>query len=76
MPYLPSIALLAFGLVLLGVLMVRLVVGLRRLNRTTTMVVANTKTNVGLLRARAAAVRVGIAQRTGAITNRPYAPRE
>lgn len=65
MPYVPAIALLVVGLVLLGVLAVRLVKGLRRFNRTVNMVVANTKDSVGLLRARAAAVRVAITQRTG-----------
>lgn len=65
MPYLPTFILLAVGVVLLAVLLIRLTGGLRRFNRTTNMVVTNTKERVGLLRARAAAVRVAFAQRNG-----------
>lgn len=63
MPYIPTFVLLAVGVVLLAVLVIRLAKGLRRFNRTTSMVVTNTKERVGLLRARAAAVRVAFAQR-------------
>ena len=65
MPYIPTFVLLAVGLVLLAVLVIRLARGLRRFNQTTNMVVTNTKEKVGLLRARAAGVRVAFAQRKG-----------
>lgn len=65
MPYIPTFVLLAVGVVLLAVLVIRLAMVLRRFNQTTSMVVTNTKERVGLLRARAVAVRVAFAQRKG-----------
>lgn len=62
-PYLPAIVVLALGLVLLGLLLVQPARGLRRFRRTTNIVVADVRDNVGLLRARVAGLRVALAQR-------------
>ncbi|HKS45631.1 MAG TPA: bacteriophage holin [Amycolatopsis sp.] len=63
MSYLPSIALAVLGLGVLGVLAVRMARGLRRFRSTLSMVVTNTNDRTGLIRARAAGVRVAIDQR-------------
>ncbi|GAA3569791.1 hypothetical protein GCM10022222_62400 [Amycolatopsis ultiminotia] len=63
MPYLPTYVLLAVGLLLLVVLLVRTIGVLRRLRRTVSMVSAAAHDRTGLLRARSAALRVAVAQR-------------
>ncbi|MGH3435003.1 MAG: bacteriophage holin [Sciscionella sp.] len=63
MPYLPSIVIAAAGLLLLLVLVVRLVVVLRRFTAVRSLVTAHVAGNVGLVKARSAAVRVAIAER-------------
>ena len=63
MPYLPTIALAAVGLLLLLLLLVRTVKVLRAFRQTTSMVVTNTQDRAGLVRARAAGLRVAFAQR-------------
>lgn len=60
MSYLPSIVLAAAGLVLLVVLLIPVVRGLRRFRSALSMVKASTNARAGLLRARAAGVRVGL----------------
>ncbi|MEU6641655.1 bacteriophage holin [Saccharomonospora sp. NPDC046836] len=61
--YVLSGALVALGILVLGVLIVRLIRLLHRCARTASMVSASTHDQVGLLRARSAAVRVAIEQR-------------
>ncbi|MCR6482230.1 bacteriophage holin [Amycolatopsis sp. OK19-0408] len=63
MPYLPTIVLLAAGLVLLAILLVRTTRVLRGFRQTASMVATNTQDRAGLLRARSAALRVAFAQR-------------
>ncbi|GHF92017.1 MULTISPECIES: bacteriophage holin [Amycolatopsis] len=63
MPYLPTAALLVLGLVVLVVLLVRTVKVLRAFRQTTSMVVTNTQDRAGLVRARAAGLRVAFGQR-------------
>ncbi|GLY67737.1 bacteriophage holin [Amycolatopsis taiwanensis] len=63
MSYLPSIVLAAVGLLVLLALTVRLYVGLRGFRSAVTMVMARTGDRAGLVRARAAGVRVAIDQR-------------
>lgn len=63
MSYLPSILLAAAGLLLLVVPAFRVAGGLRRFRSTVSMVMTSTNDRTGLLRARAAGVRVALAQR-------------
>ncbi|GAA2983631.1 bacteriophage holin [Actinokineospora diospyrosa] len=63
MPYLPSAALLVFGLVLLGLWSVRAVRGLGRTRTVLAAAKATFGDETGLLRARAAGLRVAVAQR-------------
>ncbi len=63
MPYLPTAVLLVLGLALLVVLLVRTAKVLRAFRRTTSMVATNTQDRAGLVRARAAGLRVAFAQR-------------
>jgi hypothetical protein len=62
-PYLPTVVLVAIGLLLLVLLLVRTVKVLRRFNQTASMVATNTQDRAGLVRARSAALRVAFAQR-------------
>ncbi|MBB4683599.1 bacteriophage holin [Amycolatopsis jiangsuensis] len=66
MPYLPTVVLLAAGLLLLVMLLVRTFRVLRRLRHTVSMVNTVTQDRTGLLRARSAALRLAVAQRRGA----------
>lgn len=63
MLYVLSIAMVAVGLIVLGMLIFPVAKALRRFNHTVSMVSANTQDGVGLLRARSAGVRVAIEQR-------------
>lgn len=63
MPNLPTIVLVAAGLLLLVVLLVRTTRVLRGFRQTASMVAANTQDRAGLIRARSAALRVAFAQR-------------
>ncbi|GLY37096.1 hypothetical protein Amsp01_031200 [Amycolatopsis sp. NBRC 101858] len=63
MPYLPTVVLVAIGLLLLVLLLVRTVKVLRGFKQTASMVATNTQDRAGLLRARSAALRVAFAQR-------------
>ncbi|MGW5743592.1 bacteriophage holin [Amycolatopsis sp. NPDC003861] len=63
MPYLPTAVLIVLGLALLVVLLVRTVKVLRAFRQTTSMVVTNTQDRAGLVRARAAGLRVAFARR-------------
>ncbi|MFJ9786904.1 bacteriophage holin [Amycolatopsis sp. NPDC101161] len=63
MPYLPTVALAALGLLLLVVLLVRTGKVLRGFRQTASMVATNTQDRAGLLRARSAALRVAFAER-------------
>ena len=63
MPYLPTAVLIALGLAVLVVLVVRTVKVLRAFRQTTSMVVTNTQDRAGLIRARTAALRVAFEQR-------------
>ncbi|MFF0145842.1 hypothetical protein ATK36_1028 [Amycolatopsis sulphurea] len=65
MPYLPTFVLLAAGLLLLVLLLVRTFRLLRRLRHTVSMVTTDTQDQTGLLRARSAALRVAVAERRG-----------
>jgi uncharacterized protein YoxC len=62
-PYLPTVVLVAIGLLLLVLLLVRTVKVLRRFKQTASMVATNTQDRAGLVRARSAALRVAFAQR-------------
>jgi hypothetical protein len=62
-PYLPTVALAALGLLLLVVLLVRTCKVLRAFRQTASMVATNTQDRAGLLRARTAALRVAFAER-------------
>jgi hypothetical protein len=62
-PYLPTVVLVAIGLLLLVLLLVRTVKVLRGFQRTASMVATNTQDRAGLVRARSAALRVAFAQR-------------
>jgi len=62
-PYLPTIALAAVGLLLLLLLLVRTVKVLRGFKQTASMVATNTQDRAGLIRARTAALRVAFEQR-------------
>ncbi|WP_206788315.1 bacteriophage holin [Amycolatopsis sp. MtRt-6] len=63
MPYLPTAVLIVLGLAVLVVLLVRTVKVLRAFRRTASMVATNTQDRAGLVRARAAGLRVAFAQR-------------
>ncbi|WP_086842645.1 bacteriophage holin [Amycolatopsis kentuckyensis] len=63
MPYLPTAVLIVLGLAVLVVLSVRTVKVLRAFRQTTSMVVTNTQDRAGLVRARAAGLRVAFARR-------------
>ncbi|WP_410617482.1 bacteriophage holin [Amycolatopsis sp. lyj-109] len=63
MPYLPTAVLIAIGLAVLVVLLVRTVKVLRAFRQTASMVATNTQDRAGLVRARSAALRVAFAQR-------------
>ncbi|MDT8912706.1 bacteriophage holin [Amycolatopsis sp. PS_44_ISF1] len=69
MPYLPTVVLLAAGLLVLIVLLVRTLRVLRGFRRTMSMVATNTQDRTGLLRARTAALRVAVARRREAPEN-------
>ena len=63
MSYLPSSLVAAAGLLILVALAVRVFGGLRRFRMTLSMVKTSTNDRAGLIRARAAGVRVALAQR-------------
>lgn len=63
MPYLPTIVLVAIGVLLLALLLVRTAKVLRAFRQTASMVATNTQDRAGLIRARSAALRVAFAQR-------------
>lgn len=63
MPYLPTVVLVAAGLLLLAVLLVRTTRVLRAFKQTASMVATNTQDRAGLIRARSAALRVAFAER-------------
>ncbi|MEV6644867.1 bacteriophage holin [Amycolatopsis sp. NPDC051371] len=63
MPYLPTVVLVAIGLLLLVVLVVRTAKVLRGFKQTASMVATNTQDRAGLVRARSAALRVAFAER-------------
>lgn len=63
MPYLPTVVLVAIGLLLLVLLLVRTVKVLRGFKQTASMVATNTQDRAGLIRARSAALRVAFAER-------------
>ena len=69
MPYLPVWILLAAGVLLLVLLLVRTSGVLRRFRRTVSMVSTHTQDRTGLLRARSAALRVAVAERRPARGN-------
>jgi len=68
-PYLPVWILLAAGVLLLVLLLVRTSGVLRRFRRTVSMVSTHTQDRTGLLRARSAALRVAVAERRPARGN-------
>ncbi|WP_033287508.1 bacteriophage holin [Amycolatopsis jejuensis] len=70
MPYLPAYVLLAAGLVVLALLLVRIAGVLRRFRRTVSMVSTHTQDRTGLLRARSAALRVAVAERRSKPANK------
>ncbi|WP_170068078.1 bacteriophage holin [Lentzea guizhouensis] len=63
MPYTPTLALIALGLVLLVLIGVRVIRSLRRFASTRTLVGDRFGDGVGLLKARSAALKVAIAGR-------------
>ncbi|WP_410638615.1 bacteriophage holin [Amycolatopsis sp. lyj-346] len=63
MPYLPAAVLIVLGLAVLVVLLVRTVKVLRAFRQTASMVATNTQDRAGLVRARAAGLRVAFARR-------------
>ncbi|MFI5592788.1 bacteriophage holin [Amycolatopsis sp. NPDC051758] len=63
MPYLPTVVLVAIGLLLLVLLLVRTMKVLRGFKQTASMVATNTQDRAGLIRARSAALRVAFAER-------------
>jgi len=62
-PYLPTAVLVVLGLAVLVVLLVRTVKVLRAFRQTASMVATNTQDRAGLVRARAAGLRVAFEQR-------------
>jgi hypothetical protein len=62
-PYLPTVVLVAIGLLLLVLLLVRTIKVLRGFKQTASMVATNTQDRAGLIRARSAALRVAFAER-------------
>ncbi|QRP49987.1 bacteriophage holin [Amycolatopsis sp. FDAARGOS 1241] len=69
MSYLPTYVLLAAGLLVLILLLVRTIRVLRGFRRTVSMVAEDTQDRTGLIRARSAALRVAVAQRREAPEN-------
>ncbi|WP_216204738.1 bacteriophage holin [Amycolatopsis aidingensis] len=65
MLYVLSLVLVVFGVCFLAVVIFRVARVLRRFDRAASMVVADTTDRTGLLRARAAALRVAMTQRRG-----------
>ncbi|MFS8098848.1 bacteriophage holin [Lentzea alba] len=63
MPYTPTLALIAFGLIVLVAIGVRVIRSLRRFASARTLVGDRVGDRVGLLKARTAALKVAIAQR-------------
>ena len=63
MSYLPSLALVAAGLILLVLLLLRVRKVLRAFRQTASMVATNTQDRTGLIRARYAGLQVAFAQR-------------
>lgn len=63
MPYLPSIVLAVAGLLLLGFLVTRTFRALRRFSAVRNAAVTSTGDRAGLIRARAAGIRVALGQR-------------
>ena len=63
MSYVPSLVLVVAGLILLVVLLVKTVRVLRAFKQTASMVATNTQDRAGLIRARAAGLRVAFTQR-------------
>lgn len=63
MPYLPSIVLAASGILFLGVLAARTLQALRRFSSVRDAAVTTTADRAGLIRARAAGVRIALGQR-------------
>ncbi|MEV1115689.1 bacteriophage holin [Actinosynnema sp. NPDC049800] len=63
MPYLPSLVLIVFGVVVLVPIAVRVIRSLRRFRAASTLVGDRVGDGVGLLRARSAALGVAIAER-------------
>jgi hypothetical protein len=60
--YVPTIVLVAIGLILLVALLVRVRNALRLFGQTASAVATNTQDRTGLLRARSAAVRVAVSE--------------
>ncbi|WP_112229651.1 bacteriophage holin [Lentzea atacamensis] len=63
MPYTPTLALVALGLIVLAAIALRVIRSLRRLASARTLVRDRVGDNVGLLKARTAALKVAFAQR-------------
>lgn len=63
MSYVPSLVLVVAGLILLVALLVKTVRVLRAFKQTASMVATNTQDRAGLIRARAAGLRVAFTQR-------------
>lgn len=63
MSYVPSLALLAAGLLVFGIITFRTIRTLRRFSRTARMVTASTQDRAGMICARSAALRVAIEDR-------------
>jgi hypothetical protein len=62
-PYLPSLALIVLGVVVLALIAIRVIRSLRRFRAASTLVGDRVGDGVGLLRARSAALAVAFAQR-------------
>lgn len=65
MPYLPTAVLVALGLVLLVLVVVRTLGAVRRFTTAAAMVNGRVSDEAGVIRARSAAVSVAVAQRRG-----------
>ncbi|WP_109640374.1 MULTISPECIES: bacteriophage holin [Lentzea] len=63
MPYTPTLALVALGLIVLAAIALRVIRSLRRFASARTLVRDRVGDNVGLLKARTAALKVAFAQR-------------
>ncbi|MFB9432172.1 bacteriophage holin [Streptoalloteichus tenebrarius] len=75
MPYLVSLLLVVLGLVVLAALVVPVLRSLRRFAVASRALRATTGDGVGLLRARAAALRVAVAERRAGDLDEPSTPR-